>query len=88
LAAKLLLSLTVIRQVVLSAGFLALLVAEIVTGNSRQDAIWAAKAALVKSPNHGEVLEAVEKAEWLASSAATTPRPELAKVGLRRKLSR
>jgi ADP-ribosylglycohydrolase len=36
-----------------------------------------AKAALVECPNHGEVLEAVERAEWLASSAATTPRPEL-----------
>ena len=66
---------------VLSAGFLALLVAEIVTGNSLQDAIWAAKATLVKCPNHGEVLEAVEKAEWLASSAATTPRPELLGAG-------
>jgi ADP-ribosylglycohydrolase len=61
---------------VLSAGFLALLIAEIVAGNSLPDAIRAAKAALIKCPNRAEVLGAVEKAKKLASSPATTPIPK------------
>jgi ADP-ribosylglycohydrolase len=61
---------------ILSAGFLALLIAEIVAGVSLQGAIRAAKAALIKCANHTEVLRAVEKAEALALSPATTPIPE------------
>ena len=61
---------------VLSAGFLALLIAEIRAGVSLQGAIRAAKAALIKCANHTEVLRAVENTEALAVSPATTPIPE------------
>ncbi len=61
---------------VLSAGFLALLIAEIVAGNSLQNAIRASKACLIVEADHEEVLRAVEKAETLALSPAATPIPE------------
>jgi ADP-ribosylglycohydrolase len=61
---------------ILSAGFLALLIAEIIAGNSLPDAIRAAKTALIKCQNHAEVLRAVEQAERLALSSATTPIPK------------
>ncbi len=55
----------------LSAGFLALLIEEIVSGVSIQAAINTAKLCLVTQPKHEEVLQAVEKAEELAKSAAS-----------------
>ncbi len=61
---------------VLSAGFLALLIAEIVAGNSLPNAIRAAKACLIVEADHEEVLGAVEKAETLAVSQVRTPIPE------------
>jgi ADP-ribosyl-[dinitrogen reductase] hydrolase len=61
---------------ILSAGFLALLIAEIMAGNRLQDAIRAAKTALIECADHTEVLRAVEKAEALALSPATSPIPE------------
>jgi ADP-ribosylglycohydrolase len=54
----------------LSAGFLASLIAEIVAGMPLQDAIRTAKGYLKQDPDHEEVLEAVEKAERLASAKA------------------
>jgi len=53
-----------------------LLIAEIVAGNSLQDSLRAAKASLIGQPNHEEVPGAVEKAEKLALSPATTPIPK------------
>jgi ADP-ribosyl-[dinitrogen reductase] hydrolase len=56
----------------LSAGFLALLIAEILADASLRDAVRAAKQTLIAQPDHQEVLHAVEKAEALASSGNGT----------------
>ena len=50
----------------LAAGFLALLIEEIVSGASLEEAINTAKADLIAQPGHEEVLKAVENAEALA----------------------
>jgi hypothetical protein len=60
---------------ILSAGFLALLIAELVARSSPQDAIRAAKAELVRHPKRQEVLAAVEDAETLAVCLVTWPIP-------------
>ena len=57
----------------MSAGFLALAIAEIVAGTPLRDSIRAAKLCLVNYPDHEEVLGAVEKAEASVSSAAMNP---------------
>jgi ADP-ribosylglycohydrolase len=54
----------------LSAGFLALLIAEIVAGTSLLEATAVAKLSLVSYAEHEEVLSAVEMAESLAASKA------------------
>ncbi len=52
----------------LSAGFLAYLIRRIITGDSLQDAMIAAKEILTAHQNHEEVLSALEAAEqWAAS---------------------
>lgn len=56
----------------LSAGFLALVIEEIVSGVSLPDATRTAKHDLAKQPRHTEVLEAVEKAEESAKSGAAS----------------
>ena len=56
----------------LSAGFLALLIGELVSGASLEDAIDTAKQHLVQQQDHGEVLEAVEQAETLAKMGAAS----------------
>lgn len=52
----------------LSAGFLALVIAEIIAGTSLRESIRAAKQTLITQPDHAEVLKPVENAEALASS--------------------
>jgi ADP-ribosylglycohydrolase len=61
----------------LAAGFLALLIEEIVSGASLNQAIRTAKEDLVAQPGHEEVLDAVEKAERLARSVL----PQVSKLG-------
>lgn len=52
----------------LSAGFMALLIHEIMSGAALIDSIRTTKQELIAHSNHQEVLEAVEKAELLAGS--------------------
>jgi ADP-ribosylglycohydrolase len=54
----------------LAAGFMALLIEEIVSGASLADSIQTAKQGLVMQPGHEEVLGAVESAVFLAQSGA------------------
>jgi ADP-ribosylglycohydrolase len=54
----------------LSAGFMALLIEEIVSGASLADSIQTAKQGLMTQPGHEEVLNAVESAVFLAQSGA------------------
>ena len=60
----------------LSAGFLALLIEEIVAGASLRDSIRTAKLSLTEQPGHREVLEAVDKAVDLATTAIGGALPE------------
>jgi len=53
----------------LSAGFLALLIEEIVSGSSLEASVETAKAALVPQPGHEDVLNAVENSQIFAQSA-------------------
>ena len=72
----------------LSAGFLALLIEEILAGQSLRNSIRTAKQSLRNEPNHGEVLGAVEKAESTAATAIEgVGQAYLARAGLQRKLS-
>jgi ADP-ribosylglycohydrolase len=59
----------------LSAGFMALLIEEIVSGTSLADSIQIAKLKLITQPDHEEVFVAVENAEMLAQSAASHAKP-------------
>lgn len=52
----------------LSAGFMALLIEEIVSGASLRDSIRTAKRCLMTKPRHNEISVAVENAERLAQS--------------------
>lgn len=63
----------------LSAGFMALLIEEIVSGAALADSIQMAKQCLTKKPGHEEVLNAVESAVYLAQSDA--PSTKLAVLG-------
>lgn len=55
----------------LPAGVLAVLIAELARGHRLRDSLDVAKTTLRQSPDHGETLEAIERAESLARS--TTP---------------
>ena len=58
----------------LSAGFMALLIEEIVSGASLPDSIQTTKQCLMAQPGHEEVLNAVENAMFLAQSDAPDTR--------------
>lgn len=58
----------------LSAGFLAVLIYETVSGASLVDSIQTAKECLITRPYHEDVLSAVENAELLAKSEASPTR--------------
>jgi ADP-ribosylglycohydrolase len=60
----------------LSAGFMAVLIEEIVSGASLLDSIQVAKSRLITQPNHQEVLRAVERAEAFARSTGHSVKVE------------